>query len=415
MKQRIFIITNCMEQICNLVRDKINDAVQSNWNLTPTDISQGKGIGFIPSAVDTASSHLGRVAREVSKTKGALGANTRDWSPCSLETVADEVDKEDLQRSHDNQQATQYKEQGRPYLVSAGVESGIKYALVMSPLMCKILSTAEFLQTDITYNENSEYPYLFNAVVFNEVTLEWMVVARVWLNNQSEQGYRLAFKKMFDHCKEKYPAFGLGKSLSAVIVDWSDAEINGLKTAIGDKLAMSLLRGCKVHWIRSCQRVADRVASPNNKDSEKKIFLQIARKIQYVKSAVDTIACFETLCGVRTIAQLQEKLSDICSKEEANTTDSIKDWSNAKNWAQWWTRSTHLKMLCVAFTELEGDIWIKSPATTNAAERKNRDCKSDAVSIKQIMTQTYKVDKVVCLKHITAEQGSSISYRSKTI
>ena len=31
------------------------------------------------------------------------------------------------------------------------------------------------------------------------------------------------------------------------------------------------------------------------------------------------------------------------------------------------------------------------------------------------MTQTYKVDKVVCLKHITAEQGSSISYRSKTI
>ena len=63
----------------------------------------------------------------------------------------------------------------------------------------------------------------------------------------------------------------------------------------------------------------------------------------------------------------------------------------------------HLKMLCVAFTELEEDIWIKGPATTNAVERKNRDCKSDAVSIKQIMTQTYKVDKVVCLKHITAE------------
>ena len=67
----------------------------------------------------------------------------------------------------------------------------------MSSLMCKILSTSEFLQTDITYNENSEYPYLFNAVVFNEIMLEWMVVARVWLENQSEQGYRLAFKKSF--------------------------------------------------------------------------------------------------------------------------------------------------------------------------------------------------------------------------
>ena len=30
------------------------------------------------------------------------------------------------------------------------------------------------------------------------------------------------------------------------------------------------------------------------------------------------------------------------------------------------------------------------------------------------MIQTYKIDKVVCLKHITVEQGSSISYRART-
>lgn len=141
----------------------------------------------------------------------------------------------------------------------------------MSPLMCKVLSTAEFLQTDITYNENSEYPYLFNAVVFNETTLEWMVVARVWLVNQSEQGYRLAFKKVFEHCKANYPDFSLRETLLAAIIDWSDAEINGLKAAIGDKPAISLLRGCKVHWIRSCKRLADRVASPRNRELEKNI------------------------------------------------------------------------------------------------------------------------------------------------
>ena len=39
------------------------------------------------------------------------------------------------------------------------------------------------------------------------------------------------------------------------------------------------------------------------------------------------------------------------------------------------------------------------------------DCKSDAVSIKQIMIHTYKVDKVVCMKHISAEEGGSITYR----
>ena len=77
------------------MKDKISNAVQSNLSLTPTDIYQGSGIGFIPSTVDTASSHLGRVARELAKTKRALGVNTRDWSPCSLEAVVDDMDKEE--------------------------------------------------------------------------------------------------------------------------------------------------------------------------------------------------------------------------------------------------------------------------------------------------------------------------------
>ena len=60
-------------KICDLVRDKIGEAVHANVSLTPTDISRGKGVGFIPSAVDAASSHLGRVAREVAKSKDNLG------------------------------------------------------------------------------------------------------------------------------------------------------------------------------------------------------------------------------------------------------------------------------------------------------------------------------------------------------
>jgi len=50
-----------------------------------------------------------------------------------------------------------------------------------------------------------------SEVVFNEVTMEWMVVVRVWLDNQSELGYKLAFKKMFDHCKEDYSDFDLSQ------------------------------------------------------------------------------------------------------------------------------------------------------------------------------------------------------------
>ena len=50
---------------------------------------------------------------------------------------------------------------------------------IMSPLMSKLLSETEFLETDTTYNENSELMYLFNATVFNYDTMKWAVVARM--------------------------------------------------------------------------------------------------------------------------------------------------------------------------------------------------------------------------------------------
>ena len=48
-------------------------------------------------------------------------------------------------------------------------------------------------------------------------------------------------------------------------------------------------------------------------------------------------------------------------------------------------------------------------------ERKNKDCKSDnSQSIKMAMTNVYKRDKVVCLKHIGAQEGISLTYRSRS-
>ena len=44
----------------------------------------------------------------------------------------------------------------------------------MNPLMSEILSKAESIEADTTYNETKEYPYLFNAVAFNETTMDWV-------------------------------------------------------------------------------------------------------------------------------------------------------------------------------------------------------------------------------------------------
>ena len=73
----------------------------------------------------------------------------------------------------------------------------------------------------------------------------------------------------------------------AVTADWSDAEINGLEAVVGHAKAMELLKGCKVHWQRSCQRVADRVATSSNRKREKDIFVAIASQVQKLESACD--------------------------------------------------------------------------------------------------------------------------------
>ncbi len=53
-----------------------------------------------------------------------------------------------------------YRRLGRAYLRAAGVEGGVKYIVVMSPLMAKVLSVSPFIEADITFDENKEYPHV---------------------------------------------------------------------------------------------------------------------------------------------------------------------------------------------------------------------------------------------------------------
>ena len=73
------------------------------------------------------------------------------------------------------------------------------------PLQCnstfKVASKADFMQCDITYDDCKDYPYIFNAVAFDNISMEWIVVARLRLDCQSSAGYALCFKKIFDKCR----------------------------------------------------------------------------------------------------------------------------------------------------------------------------------------------------------------------
>ena len=83
-------------------------------------------------------------------------------------------------------------------------------------------------------------------VAFNDVTLDWVVVSRVRMDKQDGNAYALAFSKTFQKYKADHPDFEPGKTLKGVVVDQSAAEIKGLSQAIGQGMAIELLKGCAI-------------------------------------------------------------------------------------------------------------------------------------------------------------------------
>ena len=76
--------------------------------------TEGKGLPFIPSAVDGTSSHIGKLAQIV-KGKEGSGLIQKHWSPTEFEGLADSIDKDDNAVSGDNNDKLQkYRNLGRP-------------------------------------------------------------------------------------------------------------------------------------------------------------------------------------------------------------------------------------------------------------------------------------------------------------
>ena len=134
-------------KISQCVQDKVASAVISNPALTPTDIASGKGLGFTPSAVDAASSHLGKLVCQV-KRSSAVSAER--WSPTTFEKCADELDENDFEKSNDTTKRKQkYLRLGRPLYLQVWI---MVFSFAMTPFMADVAARADFIQTDITYD-----------------------------------------------------------------------------------------------------------------------------------------------------------------------------------------------------------------------------------------------------------------------
>ena len=316
---------------------------------------------------------MGRIAREVRKLKHHTAAGS-SWDVANFEEAADNIDTKDEELTGDTVDLFQLKSLTRPYLVAAGIEDGIKFIFCMSPFMSSLLAESEFVEADITYNKTREYPYLFNMVAFSYVTMDWVIVSRVRMTKQDASAYCLAYSKTFNRCKYSNNNFKLETSLLGVVVDWSDAEIKGLGSAVGKELAITLLKGCRVHWTRLWQRVRDRIATTKDKAREKNLFSSIASQIPSISAGNNLVITFEVLCKKKS-ADSPLGIIEGLTNDDVKFIDSSTDWSPATKWVEWWMRPQHLKLLHKDYTDMDESIWECCPLDTNAVERKNLDSK----------------------------------------
>lgn len=397
-------------------QEDIQNAAVANVTLKPSEMCRGKGLGYIPAAVDSASANIDRISNVMCKARNNSALCNAKWDITLFEKMADDIDKEDVSNgsNYSYSLSNELKKLSRPYLVSAGIDNGIQYIFTMNPLMSEILSKAESIEADITYNETKEYPYLFNAAAFNETTMDWVVVSRVRLTKQDHIAYCLAFSKTFNKCSLDHSSFKPGESLFAVVTDWSDAEVRGLCEAVGEQVGQSLVRGCRVHWNRSWQRIRDRVACSKDKNLEKCVFSKIASQISKLPMGEGVCICFEVLCSQQSAEKLLGTIDSLTS-DEASFVDKSCNWSKAKNWAEWWLRPKHLQMLHKDFSTMDTNVWSRSPSTTNAVERLNAECKAKLpVTLQHALSNVYRLDKSICAKHLAGLKECSISYREKT-
>jgi hypothetical protein len=279
----------------------------------------------------------------------------------------------------------------------------------MAPFQQEQLSQATHMFVDVTYTGNTMFPYLLNMVTFNERILHYNAVARVLCNKQDGESYATSIKTVFDFVSKKYTKFENGKNLKEILVDFDDAQANGFRKAMGEEVANKVLRGCKVHWLRSVQRVSKMVTK---NQEEAALFERIAKKATTVREKKDVYAIFDILCCKKSLNSNESFLEDIPLRLKCTDTTS---WKKLTHWTKWWTRQNHLRMFTYAFTNLDEEEWRDGPETTNPVESINRQSiKEKGGHLRSLLENIYREDRNHAVKITAAERNVTTSYNNNS-
>ena len=99
--------------------EDIQNAATANTTLKPSDVSKGKGLGYILAAVDRACANLDRISRVMKKARNNTLSCSMDWDATSFEEVADDIDTNNREHGSNFSQpaSAELRKLSRPYLL----------------------------------------------------------------------------------------------------------------------------------------------------------------------------------------------------------------------------------------------------------------------------------------------------------
>ena len=258
------------------LEEMVADVVKKDPTKKPSDIIKGYGLPCLPAAVAIQGASL-KVVSGLRKKYLVNHPNTSAFSMLSkFDTLFKmQIDDNDTENNEDPEIVTRVQEMTTPYVRWHSQSQYLTIGIMMTPHMSEILSTAVIVEADVTFPGSQVLRYLLNIVTFNDLTLRWQTVARALMNKMTKEAYKVALSKILEIVTEDHLQFDKGSNTVLWVVDFSEAQTAAIEATLGER-ASKVIRGCKVHYMRATQRIADRICTI---PEEKQTFLAIANAI----------------------------------------------------------------------------------------------------------------------------------------
>eukprot|EP00112_Aurelia_sp_Birch-Aquarium-sp1_P014358 Seg3094.1 transcript_id=Seg3094.1/GoldUCD/mRNA.D3Y31 product="ATP-dependent DNA helicase RecQ" protein_id=Seg3094.1/GoldUCD/D3Y31 len=400
-----------------ILNEEITKCVKSDCTKTAKEVQLGYGMPCMPAEISPVASNIDVIHRVIKKARVdpsvtkhyAIIHNFEHIIRSRVDNDGNSAEKGSPTQRGFNEEVQAYL---TPYKIGHQLTDTFNLVYFVSRLMAKVITSADFIVANVTFPNVKEFPYLLNVVAFNYLTMEYMVCARVNMDRVSAKVYQMAFMEIFSCLNRYYPEFEEKSWAPAIAVDYSEAQIKGITNAVGKEKAFAILKGCKVHWMRSVLRIGSRVCKS---EDELEVFKVIGKEIPEIEEAEVILKLFDILCGKVPLTELAEHVD--CSAMPCLTTIDTTSWKGAESWSDWWVQQRHLKLLCGSLSDMDEEKWQLTPDTSNAVESHNRLCVPVAGRHLTLLSQLehqYRIDKLATQKHVAAENDVKISNKAQT-